>query len=71
MGGLLGFFQKGHLAVERMLCLVNGTGNGGLSLNGVKEGIGLTDKDIISLKKVQMNPEFTALESKQGHADVE
>ena len=40
------------MATGRMLCLVNGTGNGGLSLNGVKEGIGLTDKDIIPLKSV-------------------
>ena len=35
-----------------MLCLVDGTGNGGLSLDGVEEGIGLTDKDIIPLKSV-------------------
>ena len=49
---MLGFFQKGHLAVERMLCLVNGTGNGGLTLDSVEEGIGLTDKDIIPLKIV-------------------
>ena len=35
-----------------MLCLVNGTGNGGLSLDGVEEGIGLTDEDIVPLKSI-------------------